>query len=151
MKHNLPPKVVGPRGITLVELTVVIVMMLALVAILFVGSRAWKRGCDRSSCILNLRSMQIATRSYQNLHGYDYGGRPVSEYGTRDIASHLLAKNYIAQGLYEQVKGSRSCAGGGIYHCDAPEFFPKPGKLYMNCSLSVTEDHVPAREIVAGW
>lgn len=143
MKNNIPPKVVGSRGITLIELTVIIVVVLSLIAVLAIGSRAWKRASDRSACVMNARNFQMATRSYQNVRGYYFGGQPVLEYGTKNIAHHLLAKGYITQGLHDQAKGLRPCTGGGIYSNNAPDVFPMPGELYMRCSLSTSEEHEP--------
>jgi type II secretory pathway pseudopilin PulG len=151
MKNNLPPRVVSRRGMTLLELTVIIVVMLALIVVLAIGSRAWKRASDRSACVMNVRNLQVATRSYQNLYGYYFGGQPQLEYGTHDISRHLLEKGYISQGLHDQTKGSRPCAGGGTYRSAAPDFFPMPGQLYMNCSLSAAEDHEPEPATAADW
>ena len=90
MINNLPPKVVRLRGMTLIELTISISVLLVLISIVFVGSRAWKRGSDRAVCVLTLRNVQVAARSYQNLYGYNYGGRPYAENGSQDIARHLF-------------------------------------------------------------
>jgi prepilin-type N-terminal cleavage/methylation domain-containing protein len=149
MKTNLPHRAAYGRGMTLIELTVVILVLLSLISIMFIGAKAWKRGSDRAGCIMNMRNMQLASRSYQNMYGYVFGGQPQSEYGTQDIARHLLQKDFISQSLYDQSQGSRSCAGGGTYSVAAPSVFPMPGSLYMNCSLSGTEKHAP--ENVASW
>jgi type II secretory pathway pseudopilin PulG len=53
-------------GVTLLELTVVILVLLLLIGILFIGVNAWKRGADRSSNILNVRNSQLAMRGFQN-------------------------------------------------------------------------------------
>ena len=44
MTNNVSPKIVIRRGITLLELTVVLFVLLGLVSLAFVGARAWKRG-----------------------------------------------------------------------------------------------------------
>ena len=49
-------------GMTLLELTVVILVLLSLISILFIGARAWKKGADRAGCILNIRNVQQAVR-----------------------------------------------------------------------------------------
>ncbi|MBC7981098.1 MAG: prepilin-type N-terminal cleavage/methylation domain-containing protein, partial [Armatimonadetes bacterium] len=36
-------------GMTLLELTVVILVLLSLISILFIGARAWKKGSDRAA------------------------------------------------------------------------------------------------------
>jgi len=55
-------------GMTLLELTVVILVLLSLISILFVGARAWKKGSDRSANIMNLRNCQQAMRGHQNMN-----------------------------------------------------------------------------------
>jgi prepilin-type N-terminal cleavage/methylation domain-containing protein len=60
--HSMKAK----SGMTLLELTVVILVLLSLISILFVGARAWKRGSDRSANIMNLRNTQQAMRGHQN-------------------------------------------------------------------------------------
>ncbi|RYD73603.1 MAG: prepilin-type N-terminal cleavage/methylation domain-containing protein [Verrucomicrobiaceae bacterium] len=55
-------------GMTLLELTVVILVLLSLISILFVGARAWKKGSDRSANILNLRNAQQAVRGHANMN-----------------------------------------------------------------------------------
>lgn len=134
---------------TLLELTVVIMVLLGLISVLFIGARAWKRGSDRAGCVVTLRNVQVAARSYQNMYGYNYGGRPYAEGGTQDIAAHLFAKGYIDSKVYDQSRGLQKCAGGGGYTCPLPDIFPEAGELYMTCSLSGTDDHAPASH--AGW
>jgi len=53
---------------TLIELTVVILVLLSLITVLFIGASAWKRGSDRAASILNIRNAQTAGRSYQNMY-----------------------------------------------------------------------------------
>lgn len=143
MTNNLPPKVVTRRGMTLLEVTIIIVVFLSLISILIVGARAWKRGSDRAACVINIRNVQVAARSYQNLYGYYCGGRPYAENGSQDIAEHLFAKGYIAQKSYEQASGIQECPSGGNYHRDSPDMFPKGGELYITCSLSESDAHEP--------
>ena len=61
-------------GMTLIELTVVILVLLSLISILFVGARAWKRGSDRAGCIMNIRNVQQGMRSYVNMNNLDGTG-----------------------------------------------------------------------------
>ena len=136
---------------TLTELTVVILVLLFLISIVFMSGRAWKRGSDRAACLLNLRNVQMATRSYQNMYGYGGGDQPETRYGTRDIARHLLESGFITPDVHDRVKGKQPCPGGGLYDCPAPDVFPLPGQLYVQCSLSASEQHEPEAETVAGW
>jgi len=54
-------------GMTILEMTVVIVLLMALVSVLFIGATAWRQGTDRSTNLLNLRNTQQAMRGHQNL------------------------------------------------------------------------------------
>ena len=47
-------------------MTVVILVLLSLITILFIGARAWKKGSDRSTNLINLRNTQQAMRGHQN-------------------------------------------------------------------------------------
>ncbi|MBC8128061.1 MAG: type II secretion system protein [Gloeobacteraceae cyanobacterium ES-bin-144] len=149
MTNNLPPRVVMHRGMTLLELTIVIMVLLSLASILMVGARAWKNGSDRTGCILNMRNMQMAARSYQNLYGYNYGGRPYAENGTQDIVQHMFDKGYIEKNLYDGANGVSKCPSGGGYVCAVRDVFPQPGALYMTCSLATSADHMP--KTYASW
>jgi len=51
-------------GMTLLEMTVVILVLLSLTSILFIGAKAWKKGADRSANIMNLRNVQLAVRGH---------------------------------------------------------------------------------------
>ena len=149
MTNNLPPRVVRNRGMTLLELTVVLIVLLALVSLMAFGARAWQRGSDRAACVLTIRNVQVAARSYQNLYGYNAGGRPYAERGTQDIIEHLHIKGYIEESTYKRSRGELACAAGGIYTCPQPDIFPLEGQLYMNCSLSASANHVPSNH--DGW
>ena len=61
------------NGMTLLELTVVILVLLSLISILFVGARAWKKGSDRSANIMNVRNVQQAARGYENMNQLSVG------------------------------------------------------------------------------
>ena len=61
------------KGMTLLELTVVILVLLSLISILFVGARAWKKGSDRAASVLTIRNVQQAVRSYQNMNNVSEG------------------------------------------------------------------------------
>ncbi|MFD2256796.1 type II secretion system protein [Luteolibacter algae] len=149
MKIQSSPRTKCARGLTLIELTVVILVLMSLVAILFIGARGWKNGTDRATCILKLRSVQVATRSYQNLYGFDAGGHPLASNGTQNIAKHLLEKGYIEQDTYDNTQGTKNCPGNGTYSTPFPDIFPPVGSLYMVCSLSETSNHVP--QIHSDW
>ena len=72
-------------GVTLIELTVVIVVILSLISVLFIGAQAYRNGASRSACVVLLRSTHQAVRSHQNLNG-GFAGGPVIGGGTVENA-----------------------------------------------------------------
>lgn len=87
-------------GMTLLELTVVILVLLSLISILFIGARAWKRGSDRAGCIMNIRNVQQAIRSHQNMNNLPTAGT-------------IAVDQIIGAGKYLEV--FPSCPGNGTY------------------------------------
>lgn len=71
MKTPFHPQ--SAKGVTLLEMTVVILVLLMLISVLFLGARAWKRGSDRAQNIVNIRNAQQAARSHQNLLNLAFG------------------------------------------------------------------------------
>ena len=69
MKLTNTQSMKAKSGMTLLELTVVILVLLSLISILFVGARAWKKGSDRAANILNIRNVQQAVRAHANVRG----------------------------------------------------------------------------------
>lgn len=116
-------------GMTLLELTVVILVLLSLIAILFVGARAWKKGSDRSACIMNIRNVQQAVRGHQNMTNTgDTTPAAATIYGTG-------ADVYLP---------APTCPAGGTYTYAEPATGPTAaGGIFLSCSLSATANHVP--------
>ncbi|BCX46637.1 hypothetical protein HAHE_05450 [Haloferula helveola] len=121
------------RGVTLLELTVIILVLLSLVTILFVGARAWKRGSERTACLMNIRMAQQATRSLQNLCDLPEGA-------TLDMAEDL-----IGSGNFIEIEPI--CPGGGTY--EFAKQFPPIGVPALACSLAAAADHQPPSSV--GW
>jgi prepilin-type N-terminal cleavage/methylation domain-containing protein len=61
------------RGTTLIELSVVIAVILLLAGVLFIGVTAWRDSANKAACIVNLSSIQKASRGYQNAHLLNVG------------------------------------------------------------------------------
>ena len=59
------------KGMTLIELTVVILVLLSLISVLFIGARAWLRGSDRAAAAILIRNAQQGVRSQTNIIGLD--------------------------------------------------------------------------------
>lgn len=120
---------------TLLEMTVVILVLLSLIGILFVGAQAWKNGSDRTLCIMNLQNVQKGVRSYSNLYGVEPGMTVVG-----------LQTKVIGLGRF--VEATPKCPHGGIYTYGG-DTVPVVGLLYMNCSLESSGDHKPA--VMTDW
>lgn len=133
------------RGLSFLELTIVILVIMALLGILFVGVRAWRIGSDRSACIINQRSMQMAARSYQNLYALRKGPLP----NGGNLADALRAGEFINDYLHQAATGATACPGGGKYLIDDPTSFPDDGELFMKCSLADSHKHTPGD--VSDW
>jgi type II secretory pathway pseudopilin PulG len=137
--HGSPSPPYGPRrilgsfrGMTLLELTVVILVLLSLISILFVGAQAWKKGSDRTLCIMNMHNVQKGVRSFSNLYGHA-PGESVPGLQMRVI------------GLGRFVESTPACPSSGTYtygETFGPDTIPPIGEVYLKCSL-LTSGHVP--------
>ncbi|KAB2638500.1 MAG: prepilin-type N-terminal cleavage/methylation domain-containing protein [Verrucomicrobia bacterium] len=127
-------------GMTLLELTVVILVLLSLISILFIGARAWKKGADRAGCILNIRNFQQATRSYANFNQLNPGD-----------TCPTLASVIIGTGLFMET--APVCPTAGTYSGTAAVVIPAVGTVALTCSKSAAPDsHAPtAAQHVAEW
>lgn len=117
---------------TLLEVTVVILVLMSLIAILFIGTSGWRRGADRSACVLNIRNAQTAVRAYQN-------SRDMREGTALDMPSLIIGSGKLLQ--------NPTCPGGGDYLLI--DHFPFAGELVIQCSLGGSEAHVP--DNTGGW
>lgn len=119
------------RGITLVEMTVVILVLLMLVSILWFWAQSWKAGSDRAMCIMNIRFVQVGMRSYTHTSAYQPG---------QDLSPLNLKDEVI--GVNKHIEVAPRCPGGGVYMF-AGNTVPEIGSLYMTCTLSDSKKHVP--------
>ena len=115
------------KGMSLLELTVVILVLLSLMTLLMIGTSTWKRGADRSACILNIRNTQNAVRAYQNVRG-------VPEGSLINIPTQVMGPGGFLEIIPE-------CPGGGIY--TPLDHIPYEGELAITCNLAPNQAHVP--------
>ncbi|MEY4570523.1 MAG: hypothetical protein RLZZ398_1962 [Verrucomicrobiota bacterium] len=120
---------------TLIELTVVILVLLSLISILFIGALAWKRGSDRALCIMHIQAVQKGVRSYANINGF----------GDGDNAPNL--KNEVI-GLGRFIAVTPICPGSGTYSFGTTfgvNTIPPVGVLYLQCTLAAAPSpHEPS-------
>ncbi|BCU75840.1 prepilin-type N-terminal cleavage/methylation domain-containing protein [Luteolibacter sp. LG18] len=112
-------------GMTLLELTVVILVLLSLISILFIGARAWKKGSDRAGCILNVRNCQQAIRSYSNLNQINPGSTIPGGASRVDVL--------VGPGKF--MENMPKCPGGGTYGGQELTTIPNQGTLLMACNV----------------
>lgn len=116
---------------TLIELTVVVLVLLSLISILFIGARAWKEGADRAGCVVRIRQVQMGVRSFANSRGL----LPNTD------TSPLSLKNEII-GADRYVEVEPLCPGNGLYSFNG-NTVPPVGSLFMTCSLAGSNKHEP--------
>ena len=118
---------------TLIEMTIVILVLLSLITTLFFGARAWKRGSDRTLCIINIRNVQQGVRAYANINGFSDGG------SAPDLKSKVI-------GLGKYIEALPDCPSSGTYAFGGAfgeNTIPPVGELYMQCDLETADNHVP--------
>jgi len=125
-------------GMTLLELTVVILVLLSLISILFIGARAWKRGSDRAASILQIRNVQQAVRSFSNMNGGNPGDTIAGSAATPTSPAVLSLDNEIfgaGRFIENDPRTAGHPAGSTVtYDIDAPTVIPLVGTLYMTAS-----------------
>jgi hypothetical protein len=120
-------------GMTLLELTVVILVLLSLISILFIGARAWKRGSDRAGCILNIRNAQQAVRAHANMRGMIEGATFVE--GDVFGSGKLMDKTVALLACPQESVAAYTAAASGIV--------PAVGTLYLSCKAPAGDAHLP--------
>ena len=115
-------------GMTLLELTVVILVLLSLISILFIGARAWKKGSDRAASILQIRNVQQAVRSHSNMSGLN----PADTFTQGDVfgPEKFIEKDPVNDPLAKHPAGSTY---GYTYAAEG--VVPAIGILYMETTV----------------
>ncbi|MES2924880.1 MAG: prepilin-type N-terminal cleavage/methylation domain-containing protein [Verrucomicrobiota bacterium] len=123
-------------GMTLLELTVVILVLLSLISILFIGARAWKKGSDRAANILNIRNVQQAVRAHANVRALA-------------IADTLASTDIVGSGKYLNSVTSPNTDIGYAYGTTVPAI----GSLYLLATYAAgtTVDYAPAATTYQEW
>ena len=124
-------------GMTLLELTVVILVLLSLISILFIGARAWKKGSDRSANILNIRNVQQAVRAHANTRGLGIGAA-------------VASTDIVGSGKYLNTVTAPNTDITYAYGSDVPAM----GTLYLQATYTdatATADYGPTAGSYAEW
>ena len=136
MKYNQlhRSKRFAASGFTLIEISLVIALLLALIAVVFLGLGSYKEGADQARCRMQLASVQKAVRSYANLNNLN-------------ITDPLPAASVFGAGMIMAV--TPACPAGGVYVWSGT--IPAIGVPYGDCSIT-TPDHVlTGKPTIADW
>ena len=71
MKVHTPPSprcrgLYRPAGMTLIEISLVIALLLGLISVVFLGIGSYRKGADRARCKMQMAAVQKAVRSHAN-------------------------------------------------------------------------------------
>ena len=116
-------------GLTLIEITVVIAVLLGLIAVLFIGVQNYREATNKARCIMQISAVQKAVRSHQNLNDVATGGT-------------LTQTDLVGTGKLIAV--APVCPSGGTYTWLGT--VPAIGTAYLTCSST---GHAPSD--AAGW
>jgi len=122
----------GISGLTLIEVTLVVAVLLGLITIVFIGATSYKEGSNRSMCILHISQVQKAVRAYQNMYQKNFGDACVQS---------TLA------GTGRLIETAPICPSGGTYTWRGT--IPPLDTAYLTCSYASSHDHAPANTL--GW
>lgn len=133
-------------GMTLLELTVVILVLLSLISILFIGARAWKKGSDRAASILQIRNCQQAVRSFANMNAKNIGDAIVP--GSAAAAGDIFGPDQFIEN--SPVVDLDHPAGAGeawVFGPDTGTAIPDIGVLYVTAGA----EYAPDPTTVSDW
>jgi type II secretory pathway pseudopilin PulG len=132
-------------GMTLLELTVVILVLLSLISILFIGARAWKKGSDRAASILTIRNVQQAVRSFSNMNGHNAGDTVAS------LNADLFGAGKFIENDPTAVGAGHPAGTGYAYTATAPTVIPAVGTLYLSVTGTDAADYMPTAGTTDDW
>jgi type II secretory pathway pseudopilin PulG len=107
-------------GMTLIEISLVIALLLGLISVVFLGLGSYRKGADTARCKMQLAAVQKAVRSHANFRNLNVG-------------------DPVAAGIDIFVPGSIMevepiCPSGGTYAWDGR--VPEIGIPFGDCSFS---------------
>ncbi|MBK1790104.1 type II secretion system protein [Persicirhabdus sediminis] len=135
MKLNTNKAVLKP-GMTLIELTIVILVLITLISVLFIGAKAYKEGADNATCILNQEQVQKAVRSHQNMNAKN------------DTESFPHDEVFGATGIISEP--TEPTEPDNLYAGMQDDVYPVVGTAYISCTTTNGNGpHAPAS--TEGW
>lgn len=124
-------------GMTLIEISLVIALLLGLIAVVFLGIGSYRSGADKAKCKMQLAAVQKAVRSGANMQNLN-------------IAGPLVEASVFGAGLL--LENEPICPSGGAYTWLGT--VPASGTPYGNCDFAgtgPTSTHVLAAADTTDW
>jgi hypothetical protein len=131
MKPRYPNRLL-PRGLTTLEILVILLVVVGGLFGAWTASEKWKQGKDRSQCILNIRNAQTAMRSWQGM-------------SQKAVGAAIDPDAIFGPGRF--LERMPVCPSGGYYQFARK--VPPVDTAYMSCSLATSLNHQPAT--TKGW
>jgi type II secretory pathway pseudopilin PulG len=126
-----------PAGMTLIEISLVIALLLGLIAVVFLGIGSYRKGSDKAKCKMQLAAAQKAVRSQANFQNLDIG----ATFATTD-----------AFGAGKALENEPTCPSGGTYTWTGT--IPAIGSAYGSCDFTDPDGvttHVLAATDTKDW
>lgn len=132
----------GSRGgvvqaaMTLIELSVVIGLIMALLGVLLIGYRFYVDSCNRCECLVVQSQVQKQYRSYSALH-------------QNQVQAGVSAETLIAAGIYDLEK--TNCKSGGLRQYMGDSAMVPQGQRVFPCQGVQAAEHAPEPNDMSGW
>ncbi len=130
-------KRLNASGMTLIEISLVIALLLGLIAVVFLGLGTYRAGADKAKCKMQLAAVQKAVRAGANFQNLDIG-------------ADLESTDVFGAGLL--MENEPACPSGGEYAWEAT--VPAVGTPYGNCDYEgtgATSTHVLVEADTTDW
>ncbi len=124
-------------GMTLIEISLVIALLLGLIAVVFLGLGSYRQGADKAKCKMQLAAVQKVVRSAANMQNLNVGGA-------------LAQASVFGAGLL--MENAPVCPSGGTYTWLGT--IPAVGTPYGNCDFAgtgPTSTHVLVAADTTDW
>ena len=124
-------------GMTLIEISLVIALLLGLIAVVFLGIGSYRKGSDKAKCKMQLAAAQKAVRSQANFQNLNIGDAFVA---TTD-----------AFGPGKALENEPVCPSGTTYTWEA--VIPAVGSSYGTCAYDDGNgtDHSLVAATIKDW
>jgi type II secretory pathway pseudopilin PulG len=124
-------------GMTLIEISLVIALLLGLIAVVFLGIGSYRKGSDKAKCKMQLAAAQKAIRSQANFQNLNIGA---------------VFTDTDAFGPGKALENAPECPSGGAYTWLG--VIPTIGEPFGSCDFTDTDgvtDHTLVAATIKDW